>query len=169
MVGHDTLRILHLSVRADDGLAHTIRPSVPSLPLSRCPLWAWNRSPVSVFHLPSVAPYLISSSYHSFNPSLAVLGHWFRRRRALAIGLTTGGSASGGVVFPIILEQLIPIVGFPWAVRIIAFILMACLTVSCLTIRTRLPLSGHISWRTAVDFRGWKDPRYALATIAAFL
>ncbi|TFK87296.1 MFS general substrate transporter [Polyporus arcularius HHB13444] len=104
-----------------------------------------------------------------FNPSLAVLGHWFRRRRALAIGLTTGGSASGGVVFPIILEQLIPIVGFPWAVRIIAFILMACLTVSCLTIRTRLPLSGHISWRTAVDFRGWKDPRYALATIAAFL
>ena len=72
-------------------------------------------------------------------------------------------------MFPIILEQLIPVVGFPWAVRIVAFILMACLTVSCLTIRTRLPLSGHMSLRTAVDLAGWKDPRYALATVSAFL
>ncbi|TBU46221.1 monocarboxylate permease [Dichomitus squalens] len=104
-----------------------------------------------------------------FNPAIAVLGHWFRRRRALAIGLTTGGSASGGVIFPVILEKLIPAVGFGWAVRIIAFIILGCLTVSCLTIRTRLPLSGRISLRTAVDLGGWKDPRYALATIAGFL
>lgn len=105
----------------------------------------------------------------SFNPSVAVLGHWFRRRRALAIGLATGGSASGGVIFPIILEKLIPVVGFGWAVRIIAFVTMACLIVSCLTIRTRLPLSGHISLRTAIDLGGWKDPRYVLATVGSFL
>ncbi|KAI0664176.1 MFS general substrate transporter [Cubamyces menziesii] len=104
-----------------------------------------------------------------FNPSVAVLGHWFRRRRALVIGLTTGGSATGGVVFPIILEQLIPRVGFGWAVRIIAFILMACLIVACLTIRTRLPLSGDLSFRTAIDLRGFKDPRYTLATIGGVL
>ncbi|PIL29207.1 MFS general substrate transporter [Ganoderma sinense ZZ0214-1] len=104
-----------------------------------------------------------------FNPAIAVLGHWFRRRRALAIGLTTGGSASGGVIFPIILQRLIPTVGFGWAVRIIAFIIMACLIVSCLTIRTRLPLSGRMSLRTAIDFGGWKDPRYVLATIGSFL
>ncbi|KAI0768212.1 major facilitator superfamily domain-containing protein [Trametes elegans] len=104
-----------------------------------------------------------------FSPSLAVLGHWFRKRRALAIGLTTGGSATGGVIMPIILEQLIPRVGFGWACRIVAFILMACLIVSCLTIRTRLPLSGRISFRTAIDFGGFKDPRYTLATIGSFL
>lgn len=104
-----------------------------------------------------------------FNPAVAVLGHWFRRRRALAIGLTTGGSASGGVIFPIILQRLIPTVGFGWAVRIIAFIIMGCLTISCLTIRTRLPLSGHISLRTAIDLGGWKDPRYVLATVGNFL
>ncbi|KAH9885248.1 MFS general substrate transporter [Cubamyces lactineus] len=104
-----------------------------------------------------------------FNPSVAVLGHWFRKRRALVIGLTTGGSATGGVVFPIILEQLIPRVGFGWAVRIIAFILMACLIVACLTIRTRLPLSGELSFRTAIDLGGFKDPRYTFATIGGFL
>ncbi|KAH9846763.1 monocarboxylate permease [Lenzites betulinus] len=104
-----------------------------------------------------------------FNPAVAVLGHWFRKRRALAIGLTTGGSASGGVVLPILLEKLIPVVGFGWAVRIVAFILLACLIVSCLTIRTRLPLSGHLSFRTAIDLGGFRDPRYTLATIGAFL
>lgn len=72
-------------------------------------------------------------------------------------------------MFPIILEQLIPVVGFGWAVRIVAFVIMGCLIIACLTIRTRLPLSGHMSIRTAVDLAGWRDPRYALATIAAFL
>ena len=110
-----------------------------------------------------------SSQTDRFNPSVAVLGHWFRRRRAFAIGLTTGGSASGGVIFPILLERLIPSIGFPWAVRVVAFVIMACLVISCLTIRTRLPLSGHITLRTAIDLGGWKDPRYALAAIAAFV
>ncbi|OBZ66781.1 Riboflavin transporter MCH5 [Grifola frondosa] len=104
-----------------------------------------------------------------FNPALAVLGHWFRYKRAYAIGLVTGGSATGGVCFPIIIERLIPIVGFGWAVRIVAFLIMVCLIVSCITIRTRLPLSGHVSLRTAVDFDGFRDPQYVLAGIGAFL
>ncbi|KAI0644764.1 monocarboxylate permease [Trametes meyenii] len=104
-----------------------------------------------------------------FNPAVAVLGHWFRKRRALAIGLTTGGSASGGVILPIILEKLIPAVGFGWAVRIVGFILLGLLVISCVTIRTRLPLSGHLSFRTAIDLGGFKDPRYTLASIGAFL
>lgn len=106
---------------------------------------------------------------HRFNPAVAVLGHWFKKRRALAIGLTTGGSASGGVALPIILEKLIPIVGFGWAVRIVGFILLACLVISCVTIRTRLPLSGQLSFRTAIDLGGFRDPRYTLAAIGAFL
>ncbi|KAI0666933.1 monocarboxylate permease [Trametes maxima] len=104
-----------------------------------------------------------------FNPAVAVLGHWFRKRRALAIGLTTGGSASGGVILPIVLEKLIPAVGFGWAVRIVGFILLGLLVISCVTIRTRLPLSGHLSFRTAIDLGGFKDPRYTLASIGAFL
>ncbi|KAH9929021.1 major facilitator superfamily domain-containing protein [Epithele typhae] len=104
-----------------------------------------------------------------FSPALAVIGHWFRRRRALAIGLTTGGSATGGVVVPILMERLIPTLGFPWAVRVVAFLLLGLLAISCVTIKTRLPLSGRMSFRTAIDLGGFRDPRYALANIAAFL
>ncbi|KAI0768223.1 hypothetical protein BD413DRAFT_672427 [Trametes elegans] len=99
-----------------------------------------------------------------FSPSVAVLGHWSWKKRALSIGLTTGGSASGGVIMPIILEQLTPVFGLGWAVRIAAFMLMACLT-----IRTRLPLSGHISFGTAIVLGSLKDSRYTLATIGALL
>ena len=104
-----------------------------------------------------------------FNPSVAVMSHWFRRRRASAIGIALGGSATGGVVFPIMLQHLIPRIGFGWAVRVVAFVIMACLFVACLTIRTRLPLSGRVSWRSAVDLRGFRDVRYVLAAIAGFL
>ncbi|KAI0742078.1 monocarboxylate permease [Daedaleopsis nitida] len=104
-----------------------------------------------------------------FNPSVAVMSHWFRRKRASAIGIVLSGGAVGGVVFPILLQHLIPIIGFGWAVRVIGFIIMVCFIVACMTIRTRLPLSGHISWRTAVDLGGFKDVRYILATVAGFV
>ncbi|KAI0794344.1 monocarboxylate permease [Fomes fomentarius] len=104
-----------------------------------------------------------------FNPCVAVVSHWFRRKRASAIGIVLSGGAVGGVVFPILLQRLIPVIGFAWATRVIAFIIMACFIVACLTIRTRLPLSGHISWRTAVDLHGFKDVRYVLATIGGFI
>ena len=104
-----------------------------------------------------------------FNPSVAVAGHWFRRHRATAIGIIVSGGAVGGIVFPILLQHLIPLIGFGWSVRIIGFLIMACFIVACLTIRTRLPLSGDISLRTAVDLRGFRDARYVLATVAGFL
>ncbi|KAI0688204.1 monocarboxylate permease [Cerioporus squamosus] len=104
-----------------------------------------------------------------FNPSVAVMSHWFRRRRASAIGVVLSGGAVGGVVFPIMLQHLIPRIGFGWATRVLAFLIMVCFVVACLTIRTRLPLSGRISWRTAIDLRGFRDVRYVLATVAGFL
>ncbi|TFY54488.1 hypothetical protein EVJ58_g8837 [Rhodofomes roseus] len=106
-----------------------------------------------------------------FNPTMSVAGHWFRRRRAYAIGVIASGSSIGGVFFPtrIMLQRLIVSIGFPWAVRAVAFICLGCLTIACLTIRTRLPLSRSISLRGLVDLNGFKDWRYVLATIAAFL
>ena len=97
------------------------------------------------------------------------MSHWFRRKRASAIGIVLSGGAVGGIIFPIILQRLIPRIGFPWATRVIGFIILGCFIVACFTIRTQLPLSGHISWRSAVDLRGFRDVRYVLATVAGFL
>lgn len=104
-----------------------------------------------------------------FTPGLAVIGHWFRRKRAFAIGIVASGSSLGGVIYPIMLQELIPRVGFGWAVRIAAFLTMLCLIVACLTLRTRLPLRGRIHLSDVVDLEGFRDPKYTLCGIGAFL
>lgn len=43
---------------------------------------------------------------------MAVIAHWFNRRRGFAVGLTAVGSSIGGTVFPIAARQLIPLVGY---------------------------------------------------------
>ncbi|KAG9077914.1 hypothetical protein FS749_010160 [Ceratobasidium sp. UAMH 11750] len=41
-----------------------------------------------------------------FLPSIGVISHHFRRRRALAMGIVTSGSSCGGIVFPIMLNKV---------------------------------------------------------------
>ncbi|KAG7087558.1 hypothetical protein E1B28_013513 [Marasmius oreades] len=74
-----------------------------------------------------------------FGPSLAVLGHWFKKRRGLALGITATGSSIGGAVLPIVARRLIQEVGFKWTMRIIGFILLVSLSVPNLTLARRLP------------------------------
>src|SRR5271156_6319583 len=61
---------------------------------------------------------------HSFFPSVACLSHWFRRKRALAMGIVYSGSSIGGVVWPILMSHLLnnPSIGFKWSLRIAGFI-----------------------------------------------
>lgn len=106
-----------------------------------------------------------------FTPGLALMGHYFRTKRPLAIGLVASGSSLGGVVFPILLQRLIPRVGFGWAVRTAAFVALACFIFSATVCRTRLPLrkTTRREILRAVDFGGFRDPRYCLATLSAFM
>ena len=70
-------------------------------------------------------------------PALAIQAHHFRQRRALAMGIVVTGAAIGGVVFPIMLNQLFDerSVGFRWGVRASAFVVAAMLGVAILTMR----------------------------------
>ncbi|KAK7030429.1 hypothetical protein VNI00_014173 [Paramarasmius palmivorus] len=74
-----------------------------------------------------------------FGPTVGIIGHWFRRRRGLAMGLMAVGSSAGGTVFPIATRQLIAKVGFPWTMRILGFILLFALSIPNLTLARRLP------------------------------
>ncbi len=60
------------------------------------------------------------------------------RRRAAATGLATTGGSIGGIVFPLMLQRLFPLVGFKWATRILAFTFLFLLSIANLLIRTRL-------------------------------
>ncbi|KAL6806292.1 putative monocarboxylate permease [Trichoderma sp. SZMC 28013] len=56
--------------------------------------------------------------------ALATPGTWFVKRRGLAIGLGSTGASIGGIIFPIALRHLIPMIGFGWAVRVMGFIVL---------------------------------------------
>ncbi|KAH8883312.1 MFS general substrate transporter [Thozetella sp. PMI_491] len=70
--------------------------------------------------------------------ALATPGTWFVKHRGLAVGLGSTGASVGGIVLPIVLRNLIPVVGFPWAVRIVGFIVLFSLILPCTLAKNRL-------------------------------
>ncbi|MCJ1376027.1 hypothetical protein MMC20_007265 [Loxospora ochrophaea] len=76
-----------------------------------------------------------------FYPALSSTSTWFFRRRAFAFGVVASGSSLGGVIFPIMIQRLIPEIGFPWAMRTAAFIILALLIFGNLTVKSRIPPS----------------------------
>jgi MFS family permease len=63
-------------------------------------------------------------------PSLALVGVWFSRKRALAMGIVMSGIAVGGVIYIIMFDRLTKTVGFPWAIRAIGFVALAAAALS---------------------------------------
>ncbi|KAF4472878.1 hypothetical protein FALBO_225 [Fusarium albosuccineum] len=76
-----------------------------------------------------------------FTPAVACVTTWFQKRRGLAMGLVSAGSSLGGVFLPIMFNRLIDEIGFPWAMRVCAFLILALLLFANATITTRLPPS----------------------------
>ncbi|KAI1790028.1 MFS general substrate transporter [Ganoderma leucocontextum] len=76
-----------------------------------------------------------------FLPSLSIVAHHFRNRRALATGIAVSGASCGGVVFPIMLNHLFsnPKMGFASGVRVSGAVVAALLAVANAIMRTRLP------------------------------
>jgi len=98
--------------------------------------------------------------------SLATTGHWFFHNRGIAIGVVTCAGPVGGIVFPLLFENLERKIGFGWTIRGIALI---CLVVGILAIalmRTRLPSSNYIKWNA--NFSILTDVRFVLTIFAMF-
>lgn len=96
-------------------------------------------------------------------PAAAIQSHYWNKRRPLAIGIVMAGtyhpflsafkfltlnlsfpsfagSPIGGIVYPLMLNHLIHgRVGYVWAIRIVAFILLAVLLVGCALMVPRPP------------------------------
>ncbi|MCJ1253958.1 hypothetical protein MMC24_001772 [Lignoscripta atroalba] len=76
-----------------------------------------------------------------FYPAMSSVSTWFFRNRALAFGVMASGSSLGGVIFPILVQRLIPRIGFPWAMRVAAFLILGMLILANLTVKSRIPPS----------------------------
>ncbi|KAJ7451634.1 MFS general substrate transporter [Mycena latifolia] len=75
----------------------------------------------------------------TFVPTVSISTHHFKRRRALAAGIGLSGSSVGATVFPIMINHLIPKIGFANTVRATGYIVLGCLFVGNSLMRTRLP------------------------------
>ncbi|KAH8805873.1 major facilitator superfamily domain-containing protein [Xylogone sp. PMI_703] len=101
-----------------------------------------------------------------FTPCIAAVGHYFYLRRGTATGIAAGGGAMGGIVFPLMLQALIPRVGWEWSNRIIGFIFIFLCGMANLLVRSRLPptkTSPH------PDFRILRDPAYSWTVLGVWL
>ena len=74
-----------------------------------------------------------------FQPAISSLAGWFSKKAGLAYGISASGSSIGGIIFPIMLSRLVPQVGFPWAMRTSAFMILALLAFANFSIKARNP------------------------------
>ncbi|KAJ7512841.1 MFS general substrate transporter [Mycena galericulata] len=73
----------------------------------------------------------------TFVPAVSITSHHFSKRRSLATGIVLSGSSAGATIFPIMLNHLIPKIGFGSAVRASAYIVLGGLLTGNAMMRTR--------------------------------
>lgn len=73
-----------------------------------------------------------------FMPGIAIVGSYFKQRRALALSVASTGTGIGACIFPATVNYLIPHVGFPWAVRCQGFLTLAIALVANVILKPRL-------------------------------
>lgn len=84
-------------------------------------------------------------------PMLALVGQYIRKRRAVAIGIVISGSSAGGVIWPLAIDRLLTHtqLGFPWTMRVVAFIMAPLLAFSCVAAKSpKLKMSDASSTGT---------------------
>ncbi|KAF8625318.1 hypothetical protein AX15_005448 [Amanita polypyramis BW_CC] len=94
-----------------------------------------------------------------FTPVSAIVSLHFKKRRGLAYGIVLTGVSLGSTVFPIILNHLIPRIGFGPGVRVTAYIVLGCLTIGNALVR--IPARKQSSKAPPPDIREFfRDPAY---------
>ena len=104
-----------------------------------------------------------------FTPTVSLLPTWFSSHIGLAVGIASSGSSLGGVIYPIVLYRLIGPIGFPWAVRTLAFIALRVFIIPVLVMKQRIKPPKP---RALIDWSAFTDAHYitfALAVLIVFI
>jgi MFS family permease len=101
---------------------------------------------------------------------MAAISHFFLVRRGLATGVAMTAGSVGGIIFPLMLQRLFPLVGFAWATRIVGFILVLLLGLTNLLVRSRLPRKPVANLLVlSPDLTVFKDLPFTYVTLGIFL
>ncbi|KAJ7911847.1 hypothetical protein B0H13DRAFT_2327979 [Mycena leptocephala] len=98
---------------------------------------------------------LVASATFGFVPCPAVCAHRFKRRLAFAIGFTGAVSSLGGIIYPIMINRLIPRIGFG-----VALIVLSCFGIVSFAVKTRRPAKPLPPLSKLLAFRAFRDPCY---------
>ncbi|GES62897.1 mfs monocarboxylate transporter [Aspergillus terreus] len=101
-----------------------------------------------------------------FCPTNALVATYFVKRRSLALGIVLAGSSTGGLIFPLMVQQLLPKIGFAWTVRCVGFVVLFCFAVCLSLARVRLPKrqGGPL-----VELHAFHETPYSLFVVGIFL
>ncbi|KAF5025556.1 hypothetical protein F66182_2364 [Fusarium sp. NRRL 66182] len=100
-----------------------------------------------------------------FAPTIANISTYFARKKTIAISCAACGAATGGIIFPLIAQQLLPKIGFQWTVRVMGLVVVISSMVIMMVGKTRLRArkAGPL-----VEWAAFKEPAYVLFAIAMF-
>ena len=101
----------------------------------------------------------------TFPPIIAHVSTYFTTRKVFAMAIAATGGATGGIIFPLIAQQLLPRVGFGWTVRTMGLVMLVCSIFVILMVKTRLPprRSGPL-----IDWAAFKELPFVFYNIALF-
>lgn len=103
-----------------------------------------------------------------FQPAINCIAGWFHARRGAAYGILATGSSIGGVIFPIMISRLIRSVGYGWAMRSAAFLILGLLAVANVTVRARTP-PRKSNVTPAMLAKPFKEPGMVLLMAGMFI
>ena len=101
-----------------------------------------------------------------FTPTVALVLTYFWKKRALAVSCMTCGTATGGIVFPLIARQLLDKVGFAWTTRVMGFIMLANSVMILAIVRTR-PITRSAG--PLIELAAFADPWYSFFGLGLLL
>lgn len=98
-------------------------------------------------------------------PALSILPQYFQKKRAVTTGIAVCGSSIGGVIYPIMFQNLIDQIGYGWTTRILGFMALGTCSFSVAVMRVR---TASRKVRSPFDPTSFKEPPFVLYCVAMF-
>ncbi|OIW32892.1 MFS monocarboxylate transporter [Coniochaeta ligniaria NRRL 30616] len=100
-----------------------------------------------------------------YNPILMCVATYFPKRRVLALTLVTIGASTGGIVFPVIAQQMLPKVGLAWTLRCMALVILVDSIIVVALARDKLPPRPRAPF---LELSAFRELPYTLFSIGVF-
>lgn len=98
-------------------------------------------------------------------PALSILPQYFQKKVAITTGIAVCGSSIGGVIYPIMFQNLIDQIGYGWTTRILGFMALGTCSFAVAVMRVRT-VSRKV--RSPFDPTCFKEPTFVLYCVAMF-